>query len=202
MTTRFDDDPEGFRRAHGAGGADGRGGAGGHGGPADGSEDPLAVILRPLTAHADLLGPPPGRYEEIRRTAARRRLLRAAIGAALTCAAAVLVAAPLHLGGTERPVSPTVPLAPPPVTDATPLPSEPAERRTASDAPQGRDTPGTGPSARPADSTGSGATKATSEPSQSLSKRAAADERLKEKPRSRTTSGVRPTTAAGRPTTR
>ncbi|NEC70119.1 hypothetical protein G3I25_00625, partial [Streptomyces rochei] len=39
--------------------------------------DPLLVVLRP---GADYLGPPPGRYEAIRRAASRRRLLRAAVG--------------------------------------------------------------------------------------------------------------------------
>jgi hypothetical protein len=196
LTTRVDDapDPDGSRRALD--------------GAADGSEDPLAVILRPLTSHADLLGPPPGRYEEIRRTAARRRLRRTAIGAALTCTAvvaAVLVAAPLRLTGSERPASPTVPLAPPPVTDATPVPSEPTGTPTATREPRQRDTPGTGPSARasrPADLSGSDATKAASEPSQSRSQRAADDERLKEKLRARTPSGTRPSTAEARPTTR
>ncbi|MGW1635182.1 hypothetical protein ACWCPU_38665, partial [Streptomyces anthocyanicus] len=36
-------------------------------------DDPLLVVLRP---GADFLGPPPGRYEAIRRAASRRRLLR------------------------------------------------------------------------------------------------------------------------------
>ncbi|EHN77883.1 hypothetical protein SMCF_2586, partial [Streptomyces coelicoflavus ZG0656] len=38
-------------------------------------DDPLLVVLRP---DAEFLGPPPGRYEAIRRAASRRRLLRAA----------------------------------------------------------------------------------------------------------------------------
>ncbi|MFD5569931.1 hypothetical protein [Streptomyces cadmiisoli] len=98
MTTRFDDGPE------------------------FGADDPLAVILRPSS---DRLGPPPGRYEAIRRAAARRRLLRAAVGAGLTCAVAVLVALPLHLAAPGAPASPSVPLAPPPASGSgtTPEPS-------------------------------------------------------------------------------
>ncbi|MEV7385558.1 MULTISPECIES: hypothetical protein [unclassified Streptomyces] len=94
MTTRFDDEPE-----------------------FDGPDDPLAVILRPPTAH---LGPPPGRYQEIRRAASRRRLVRAAAGAGVTCAVAVLVALPLHLAGSTAPATPRVPLAPPAASPAVP----------------------------------------------------------------------------------
>ncbi|MFJ9705005.1 hypothetical protein [Streptomyces sp. NPDC101234] len=94
MTTRFDDEPE-----------------------FDGPDDPLAVILRPPTAH---LGPPPGRYQEIRRAASRRRLVRAAAGAGVTCAVAVLVALPLHLAGSTAPTTPRVPLAPPAASPAAP----------------------------------------------------------------------------------
>ncbi|MEU0971279.1 hypothetical protein ABZ357_39920 [Streptomyces sp. NPDC005917] len=94
MTTRFDEEPE-----------------------FDGTDDPLAVILRPPAAH---LGPPPGRYEEIRRTASRRRLVRAATGAGVTCAVAALVALQLHVTAPSAPVSPRVPLAPPAVSPTTP----------------------------------------------------------------------------------
>ncbi|MYR46134.1 hypothetical protein GTW67_29825, partial [Streptomyces sp. SID5910] len=66
MTTRFEGDPDGPESAH------------------DDPHDPLLVVLRP---GPDYLGPPPGRYEAIRRSASRRRLLRAAAGAAATCAA-------------------------------------------------------------------------------------------------------------------
>ncbi|MFD9002300.1 hypothetical protein ACFV0T_15205 [Streptomyces sp. NPDC059582] len=83
-------------------------------------DDPLAVILRPTTEH---LGPPPGRYEEIRRSATRRRLLRVAAGAGLTGAVAVLVALPFQLTTSETPVSPTVPLAPPPASSPSVVPS-------------------------------------------------------------------------------
>ncbi|MDX3646477.1 hypothetical protein P1P70_45370, partial [Streptomyces sp. MB09-02B] len=55
-------------------------------------DDPLTVLLRPP---ADRLGPPPGRYETIRRTAARRRLVRAAAGAAAACATVALIVLPL-----------------------------------------------------------------------------------------------------------
>ncbi|MFF4309181.1 hypothetical protein ACWDFR_25525 [Streptomyces sp. 900105755] len=94
MTTRFDDEPE-----------------------FDGPDDPLAVILRPPAAH---LGPPPGRYEEIRRAASRRRLVRTAAGAGVTCAVAVCVALSLHLTAPAAPVSPQVPLAPPAATPTAP----------------------------------------------------------------------------------
>ncbi|MDX3323064.1 hypothetical protein PV415_39950, partial [Streptomyces sp. ME03-5684b] len=61
--------------------------------PGSDRDDPLLVVLRP---GADFLGPPPGRYEAIRRAASRRRLLRAAAGAAATAAAAALIALPLN----------------------------------------------------------------------------------------------------------
>jgi hypothetical protein len=100
-------------------------------GPEFEPDDPLAVILRPAS---DYLGPPPGRFEEIRRGAARRRLVRAAVGVGLTCAVAALVVLPLQSSTPDKPVSPTIPLAPPPVSSpsATPTPSaspEPAEAR-------------------------------------------------------------------------
>ncbi|MFE5139215.1 hypothetical protein ACFRDV_16325 [Streptomyces fagopyri] len=85
-------------------------------GPDPEADDPLAVILRPSS---DYLGPPTGRYEAIRRGAARRRLLRAAAGVGLTCAVAALVALPLRMAAPDAPVSPTVPLAPPPASGPT-----------------------------------------------------------------------------------
>ncbi|MFJ8487174.1 hypothetical protein ACIRBZ_02130 [Streptomyces sp. NPDC094038] len=94
MTTRLDDEP-GF----------------------DGPDDPLAVILRPPAAH---LGPPPGRYAEIRRAASRRRLVRTAAGAGVTCAVAACVALSLHLTAPAAPASPQVPLAPPAATPTAP----------------------------------------------------------------------------------
>jgi hypothetical protein len=84
-------------------------------------DDPLTVILRPAPGH---LGPPPGRYEEIRRGAARRRVLRAAAGVGATCAVAALaVLLPLRLTASDAPARPAVPLAPPPVRSSSPAPS-------------------------------------------------------------------------------
>jgi hypothetical protein len=116
-------------------------------GPEFEPDDPLAVILRPVP---DRLGPPPGRYEEIRRGAARRRLVRAAVGAGagLACAVAALVVLPPQSSAPGDPVSPSVPLAPPSVSSpsVTPTPSpsvspEPAEARPTPQAPA--DGPGT-----------------------------------------------------------
>ncbi|MFI6278772.1 hypothetical protein [Streptomyces sp. NPDC050988] len=92
-------------------------------------DDPLAVILRPASGY---LAPPPGGYEAIRRDASRRRVLRAAAGVGISCVAAALIALPFRLAAPDAPVSPTVPLAPPPAsspsTPPTPSPSasEPA----------------------------------------------------------------------------
>ncbi|CDR04777.1 hypothetical protein [Streptomyces iranensis] len=107
MTPRCDDGPE-------------------HLGPEREPDDPLAVILRPSS---DYLGPPPGRYEAIRRAAARRKLLRTAAGVGVSCAVAALIALPLRAAAPEPPARPTVPLAPPPATGRTtpPLPSAPAD---------------------------------------------------------------------------
>ncbi|MFJ2260074.1 hypothetical protein ACIOKD_17305 [Streptomyces sp. NPDC087844] len=90
-------------------------------------DDPLAVILRPAS---DYLGPPPGRYEAIRRGAARRRLLRAAAGAGLLCAVTALVALPVRLAAPDRPVSPTVPLAPPSTSSRPASPTSPPSPET------------------------------------------------------------------------
>lgn len=90
-------------------------------GPEFGPDDPLAVVLRPPS---DRLGPPPGRFEAIRRGAARRRLARTVAGVGLACAVAVLVALPLrHAATADRPASPTVPLAPPPPVSDSPSPA-------------------------------------------------------------------------------
>ncbi|MEU6257537.1 hypothetical protein [Streptomyces sp. NPDC047043] len=105
-------------------------------GPDFDPDDPLTVILRPP---AEYLGAPPGHYEAIRRGAARRRLLRAAVGAAVTCGVAALVVLPLRLTASEAPGSPVVPMAPPPASSpaasphrpATPEPSEPRPTPTA-----------------------------------------------------------------------
>ncbi|MEU2299338.1 hypothetical protein ABZ584_18260 [Streptomyces antibioticus] len=95
-------------------------------------DDPLTVVLRPPPAGR--LAPPPGRYEEIRRGAARRRGLRAAAGAAATCVIAGLaVLLPLRLLADDAPGAPTAPLAPPPATRPSVSPSLPAatDRATA-----------------------------------------------------------------------
>nr|WP_240982986.1 hypothetical protein [Streptomyces sp. S3(2020)] len=76
-------------------------------------DDPLTILLRPP---ADHLGPPPGRYEAIRSGATRRRLGRAAAGAAVVCGLAAAVLLPLRLTASEAPATPTVPLAPPPAS--------------------------------------------------------------------------------------
>ncbi|MEV0736327.1 hypothetical protein AB0I51_10200 [Streptomyces sp. NPDC050549] len=86
-------------------------------------DDPLTVILRPSSA--EYLGPPPGRYESIRRGAHRRRLLRAAAGAGATCAVLVLAALPFRLAHHDSPVTPTVPLAPPPASSSPTTPPTP-----------------------------------------------------------------------------
>ncbi|MGV9854849.1 hypothetical protein ACWDWU_39785 [Streptomyces sp. NPDC003442] len=107
MTPRCDDGPE-------------------HIGPEREPDDPLAVILRPPS---DYLGPPPGRYEAVRRAAARRKLLRTAAGVGVSCAVAALIALPLRAAAPEPPARPTVPLAPPPAPGRTtpPLPSASAD---------------------------------------------------------------------------
>ncbi|MDQ0583768.1 hypothetical protein [Streptomyces rishiriensis] len=84
-------------------------------------DDPLTVILGAVPGH---LGPPPGRYEEIRRGAVRRRLLRTVVGVGATCGiAAFAVLLPLHLTGSDAPARPTVPLAPPSVSGPPTVPS-------------------------------------------------------------------------------
>ncbi|MDX3455634.1 hypothetical protein PV396_27475 [Streptomyces sp. ME02-8801-2C] len=115
MTTRFDedDDPD-F----------------GPPGPEHDPDDPLLVLLSP-TSTPSYLGAPPGRFEEIRRTATRRRRTRTAAGVGMVCAVAALIALPLNLlttSDTSR--SPTVPQAPPaptspatPPADSTPAPT-------------------------------------------------------------------------------
>ncbi|MEW2119686.1 hypothetical protein AB0945_31795 [Streptomyces sp. NPDC005474] len=145
MTTRFDeeDDPDL-----------------GPPGPDHDPDDPLLILLAPTTTPA-YLGAPPGRYEEIRRTATRRRRVRTAAGVGMACVVAALIALPLTLTTSQTPRSPTVPQAPPvstipptPPTDptlapttpppATPRPSTPAPQRPSTDAtedPTGPDEP-------------------------------------------------------------
>ncbi|WP_406121536.1 hypothetical protein [Streptomyces sp. NBC_00989] len=129
-------------------------------GPETDLDDPLTVILRPSSAA--YLGPPPGRYESIRRGAGRRRLLRATIGAGATCAVIVLAALPFRLSGHDSPTTPTVPLAPPPASSSptpppassgtrapspTADPSSPADPRIPSRTPAPTTAPSTAPSA-------------------------------------------------------
>ncbi|MFK4111257.1 hypothetical protein [Streptomyces sp. NPDC002176] len=102
-------------------------------------DDPLAVIMRPPSGH---LAPPPGRYEEIRRGAARRRFLRTAVVAGATCAAVALLAVPVLRGALQDPVSPTVPLAPPPASSPT-APPTPAESAPVSPRPDARSSTST-----------------------------------------------------------
>ncbi|WOX12932.1 hypothetical protein [Streptomyces sp. N50] len=97
-------------------------------GPDIDPDDPLTVILRPSSA--EYLGPPPGRYETIRRGANRRRLLRATVGAGATCAVIVLAALPFRLAHHDSPTTPTVPLAPPPASSAPTTPPSPAPAAT------------------------------------------------------------------------
>ncbi|MFF4489008.1 hypothetical protein ACFY0F_21350 [Streptomyces sp. NPDC001544] len=91
-------------------------------GPDFDPDDPLAVILRPSSGH---LAPPPGRFEEIRRGAARRRLLRTAAGVGASCAVAAVLALPLLRTSHERPASPVVPLAPPSASSPSAEPTSP-----------------------------------------------------------------------------
>jgi len=139
-------------------------------GPDHDPDDPLTVILRPP---AEYLGAPPGHYEAIRRGASRRRLRRAAAGAALTCGVAALVVLPLRLSASDDPGSPTVPLAPPPASSPSTLPSrsatpEPSTARpaqgTRSTAPTTAPTtaPSTAPSAADRSSPSGGTTDPTS----------------------------------------
>ncbi|OPG06039.1 hypothetical protein B1R27_18960 [Streptomyces sp. GKU 895] len=111
-------------------------------------DDPIAVILRP---EAEYLGPPPGRYEAVRRGAARRKLLRAAAGVGLVCAVAALVVLPLRQADSGAPVAPTVPLAPPPASvPASPPASSPPSDSAVPSEPAG--TPLPSPSAVPSGS--------------------------------------------------
>ncbi|MET9552006.1 hypothetical protein [Streptomyces sp. NPDC006645] len=108
-------------------------------GPEFDPDDPLAVLLRPTS---DILGPPPRRYETIRRSAARRRVLRAAAGVGLSCAAVALVALPFHLAtGSDGPVAPTVPLAPPATRSTSPAPTPPQSPDLVTPNPQRSDGP-------------------------------------------------------------
>lgn len=139
---------DGGRDGTGDGGRDDRDPWRGDGGDGDGhagEDDVLAVLLRPT---GDFFPAPPGRYAAIRRGAARRRLLRAAAGAAVTCAVAVLVALPLrHAAAGRGPAQPLVPpaapasrTAPPARQDPTPYPRPTATPRDGTHGPAPADT--------------------------------------------------------------
>ncbi|MFG1805049.1 hypothetical protein [Streptomyces sp. NPDC049040] len=72
-------------------------------------DDPLTILLRPTPEYA---GAPAGRYQAIRRKAARRRLLRTAAGVGVSCAVAAIVTLPLLLKSAQDPASPASPAAP------------------------------------------------------------------------------------------
>ncbi|WP_405974251.1 hypothetical protein OG496_39375 [Streptomyces sp. NBC_00988] len=112
-------------------------------GPDIDPDDPLTVILRPSSEY---LGPPPGRYETIRRGANRRRLLRATVGAGATCAVIVLAALPFRLAHHDSPTTPTVPLAPPPASTSPTPPPAPSATRAPS--PRASETPSSPADAR------------------------------------------------------
>ncbi|MFD8073204.1 hypothetical protein ACFV3E_11190 [Streptomyces sp. NPDC059718] len=107
-------------------------------GPDEERDPELSALLRPGTV---LLGPPPGRFREVRRVAARRKLLRAAAGAGVSLAVAAVVAVPLHLlsaPGQGPAVGPAVPaVSVPPAADPPPSP-----RPTTSPVPEPSETPG------------------------------------------------------------
>ncbi|MER5197023.1 hypothetical protein ACWD3J_28075 [Streptomyces sp. NPDC002755] len=107
-------------------------------------DDPLTVILGPVPGH---LGPPPGRYEEIRRGAVRRRLLRTAAGVGAACGIAVFaVLLPLRLTASDAPARPVVPLAPPSVSGPSAVPSPSSSPVPATDRPtEGAPTPAADP---------------------------------------------------------
>ncbi|MGW1214792.1 hypothetical protein ACWD5F_34735 [Streptomyces sp. NPDC002499] len=137
-------------------------------GPDFDPEDELTVLLRPSTEY---LGPPTGRYEAIRRGAARRKLYKAAVGAALTCGVAALVVLPLRLTATDSPSAPVLPQAPPPASSPSSSPSNgpPADPTTGPDRTQApmSATPTPVPSRMPSGTTPSqrATTSATSVPS-------------------------------------
>lgn len=107
-------------------------------GPDEERDPELSALLGSGTV---LLGPPPGRFREVRRAAARRKLLRAAAGAGVSLAVAAVVAVPLRLMSdpAQGPaVGPTVPaVSVPPAADPPPSP-----RPTSSPVPEPSETPG------------------------------------------------------------
>ncbi|MFJ9100636.1 hypothetical protein ACIRJM_19410 [Streptomyces sp. NPDC102405] len=127
MTTRFDEDDD-----PGFGSIDPTT-------PGHDPDDPLLVLLGPAPAY---LGAPPGRYEEIRRTAVRRRRIRTAAGVGMVCAVAGLIALPLNLTTSHSPRAPTVPQAPPISTSSS---TPPADRSPTAATPQPSDDASTDP---------------------------------------------------------
>ncbi|WP_330288897.1 hypothetical protein [Streptomyces sp. NBC_00576] len=157
MTTRFDDDPE-FDPP----------------GPDHDPDDPLLILLAPTPTY---LGAAPGRYEEIRRTATRRRRVRTAAGVGMVCAVAALIALPLNLmTSSETPRSPTVPMAPPvptspatPPADRSPSPATPQPSEPASTDPSGAsDAPDEAPVEEPTEELDSPSQAPTEEPGASV----------------------------------
>jgi hypothetical protein len=117
---------------------DGPGGPGGPGDPAHDPDDPLAVLLRPA---GDRLAVPPGRFAAVRRSAARRRTLRAVAGAGLTCGALLAVLLPLrlpHHGPPAPRLTPVAPATAPRHASPTPVPSRDTGRAPS---PAARPTP-------------------------------------------------------------
>ncbi|PWI15146.1 hypothetical protein DI272_13945 [Streptomyces sp. Act143] len=119
-------------------------------GPDVDPDDPLLVVLRPPAAY---LGPPPGRFEAVRRGAARRKLLRAAAGAAVACGIAALVVLPLSRGTSDGPARPTVPLAPPSASSPVPTPERGTPGPNPGPSRRPSSTPSPVPTAGPSDST-------------------------------------------------
>jgi hypothetical protein len=165
-------------------------------GPDHDRDDPLAVILRPSTEY---LGAPPGRYEAVRRRASRRRLLRAAAGAAVTCGVAALIVLPLRLTASDGHGSPTVPLAPPPAGSPSTLPQLSPSPVPRSPHPS-QDVRTTAPPAVPTARASTGDRSAPSAPADSSTPSVAPTREPSGQPSAtRTRSGATPTEASTRP---
>ncbi|MYS19579.1 Protein of unknown function [Streptomyces sp. DvalAA-14] len=140
MTGFPDDDPNGFPAVPGA--PRDPAGPDSPRAPHGPRADPLEALLH---SPAPFLSAPPGAFERIRRKAARRRRVRAAVGgsaAVAVIAGALYVAGSLHTGGgdevvgppassvrdTSPPAATAAPSTPPPRASATP--SAPVTRQT------------------------------------------------------------------------